>query len=188
MPRTENKQTKLILKSKKLLKENWSIVIFAIVTTTIAWFLKDAVYTTDQMLQSLTQAEATVLSLFGIIVAYLLTSYDSRLDRVEQQIFDVEKVRLERRDVEMDSFLMRRFREVKERKSRTVEGCLLVGSCLVFSLLLSVIAFGLRDISNWENLKLVVSSLDFTFFFVGIYGIFFMFNRMAKEPEELKHP
>lgn len=177
-----------MLKAKKWLKRNWDtyVVIFAVVTVSVAWFLKDAMYTSSEMLQSLTQAEATVLSLFGIIAAYLMTSFDSRLDRLEQQSFDVEKVPLEERDIEMSSFLIRRFKEVKKRKSGTAKGCLAVGSFLVFSLLLSVIAFGLRNIDGWVGLKNEVSMLDITFFFLGIFGIFLMFNRIAKEPEEPK--
>ena len=175
-------------KAKELFKGNWYIVALAVVVTLIAWSLKDAMYTSSEMLQSLTQAEATVLSLFGIIVAYLMTSFDSRLDRLEQQSFDIKKVPLEDRDIEMSSFLIRRYEEVKERKSKTAKGCLLVGSSLVFSLLLSVIAFGLRDINDWENLKIVVSMFDILFFFLGIFGIFLLFNRIAKEPEEGPKP
>ena len=175
-----------MLEIGKWFKENWFLVIFAAVTTLIAWSLKDAMVTSDKMLQSLVQAQATILSLFGIIVAYLLTSYDSRLDRLEQQSFDIEKLPLEDRVIEMSSFLMRRFKEIKKCKSRTAKGCLWVGASLVFSLLLSVIAFGLRDTNNWENLKIEISILNILFFFLGIFGIFLIFNRMGKEPEEPK--
>lgn len=178
---------KSLSKAKKWLKGNWDIIILAVVLNLIAWSLKDVVMTSNGMLESLTQAEATVLSLFGIIVAYLLTSYDSRLDRLEQQSFEVEKVPFEdNRDIELSKFLIRRFKEIKERKSRIARGCLLVGSALVFSLLSSVIAFGLRDMSGWENLKIGVSMFDILFFFLGIYGIFVLFNRISKEPEEPK--
>jgi cobalamin biosynthesis protein CobD/CbiB len=173
-------------KIEKWFKGNWFIVFFAVVTTLIAWFLKDAIMTSDGMLQSLVQAQATILSLFGIIVAYLLTSYDSRLDRLEQQSFDVERVPLDDRDHELSSFLIKRFKEIKKQKSKTAQGILWVGSALVFSLLLSVIAFGLRDVSGWENLKAEVSMVDIVLFFCGILGIFLMFNRMGKEPEEPK--
>ncbi len=172
---------------EKLLKENWDIAILAVVVTLIAWSLKDFVITSNGMLESLTQAEATVLSLFGVIVAYLMTSFDSRLDRLEQQNFEVEKVPFEdNRDMELSKFLIRRCEEVKYRKKRTGKGILMIGSALLFSLSLSVIAFGLRDLSDWENLKMEVSMLDIMFFFLGIYGIFLLFNRISKEPEEPK--
>jgi len=175
-----------MLKAKKWLKRNWDIVILTTVMTLIAWSLKDVIITSNGMLESLTQAEATVLSLFGIIVAYLLTSYDARLDRLEQQSFEIEKLPLEDRDIELSNFLIKRFEEVKDRKSTTAKGILLIGFALILSLLLSVIAFGLRNINNWENLKIEISMLNIVFFFLGVFGIFMLFTRIAKEPEEPK--
>lgn len=174
-------------KAKMWFKGNWNIVILAVVVTSIAWSLKDFVMTSNGMLASLTQAEATVLSLFGVIVAYLMTSFDSRLDRLEQQSFEVEKLPFEdNRDWELSKFLIKSFEEVKERKNKTAQGVLWVGIALVLSFSLSVVAFGLKDLNGWENLKGEVSLFDILFFFLGIFGLFLLFNRLSKEPEEPK--
>jgi hypothetical protein len=176
-------------KSENWLQRNWDwfiIVVFAIVADLVAWYLRDVIITSTGMLESLTQAEATILALFGIIVAYLMSSYDSRLDRLEQQKFEIDKVNMNDRDLVMSVFLEKRFKEVKDQKRKVAKGVLWVGFSLVLSLLLSVIAFGLREINDWENAKIGVGMFDILFFFLGIYGILLMLYRIGKEPEEPK--
>lgn len=177
---------KSMSQTKKWLKENWDwgfVIVFATVTTGVSWYLKDVIWTSKDMLQSLTQAEATVLSLFGIIVAYLLASYDTRLDRLEEQRPHAE-------EVEDFDAIDKRFRQIKERKRKTARGCLIIGFCLIVSLLLSVAIFGVRDLNDLsdisQRIRLMLGMFDILLFFCGACGIFLIFNRMGKEPEELK--
>jgi tetrahydromethanopterin S-methyltransferase subunit D len=79
------------------LKQHHPIPILAIVCTIIglvlgglASFIAQISVNSKNMLQSLIQAEATVLGFFGLIVTYVLVSYDTRLDRFEQERFDCE--------------------------------------------------------------------------------------------------
>jgi hypothetical protein len=115
---------------KKWLRENWNIIVLAVFTALVSWYLTDAMLTSKEMLQSITQAEATVLSLFGIIVAYLLTSYDTRLDRLEQQRYDSEK-----RDNYPKMYMIDEQKgKIRERKRKTALACLCIGFSLILSL------------------------------------------------------
>jgi hypothetical protein len=155
-------------------------IIILLITLLIARFLGDVVITSSGMLESLVQAQATVLSLFGIIIAYLLNVNDSKLDRLEQETFEIENLPEEKRDKKLYDFTVRRYETVREHKRRIAKGCLLIGSILVLSLLLSVIAFSLRGIGGWGPLKILVSALDMLLFFIGIFGIFSILNRIGK--------
>jgi hypothetical protein len=180
-----------MLKAKKWLKENWDFLkknldwygrIFVIIAFLIALLLWDVIITSVGMLESLVQAQATVLGLFGIIIAYFLNAYDLRLDRLEQESFFEERngKKIESKEIE------ERYNEVRKHKFNVAKGFFVIGSLLVFSLLLSVIAFRLREISGWEPLKIGVSVADISFFFVGMFGILLILNKIGKQSKELK--
>ena len=67
--------------------------IFFIISIPFGIFL---LLSTDS-LKSLIEGIATMLGFFGLIAIYLLTSYDSRIDKLEEKIQDLEdekKIRL----------------------------------------------------------------------------------------------
>jgi hypothetical protein len=136
-------------------------------------------------LKALIEAEATVLGFFGLIAVYFLTSYDSRIDRVEEKILDL-KSNLRDDQVSVDTIKID-FESLKQkiikRKRRTVEGILSSLAGLVMSFLLSIYVLGLVTINPQAVLAYQLSVPASMFLFIGIFGIFIMFYRMRKEPE-----
>jgi hypothetical protein len=92
--------------------------IVALVITIAAINIAKITINSAAVLQSLIQAEATILGFFGIIVTYLLTSYDTRLDRFEQQRFDARNSPADLKKVEIINIS---YLEVIDDKIRTLK-------------------------------------------------------------------
>jgi hypothetical protein len=135
-----------------------------------------AVYS-DAMLQSITQAEATILGFFGLIAAYLLTSYDARLDRLEQQRFELETAG---KQGKVDS-ISKRLKQIRRRKIESTTIIVMVGAVLIISLLSSITTQGIRTFN--PSLATVISACSLMLMFLGTYGVFFLFLIISKEPE-----
>lgn len=157
--------------SKKWLKENLSAIISAIsgfiagvVTFVFSYYM---VYS-KTMLQSMTQAEATIVGFLGLIAIYSLTSYDTRLDRLEQQHFDLEMTN--NRDKAVSIY--EKMKQVESSKSSSIAVVALVSLALIVSLLSSIATQGIVDFNSDSARILSIISLESLF--LGIYGMFYV--------------
>jgi hypothetical protein len=162
-----------------------TIFIIALIIVVGAINIADIAISSKDVLQSLIQAEATILGFFGIIVTYLLASYDTRLDRLEQQRFDVRKSPDDLKKMEMLDFsyvdlIGTKIENIKQRKRDIAETMGIYTFFLILSLLLSIITLGMID-SNSAYLNFL-SVLGLAFFFFGIVGILIGFIQISREP------
>jgi hypothetical protein len=163
---------------KFLQRRIWQIFILLIgyFLLYFALILVDVVIGSTPMLQSLIQADATVLGFFGVIAAYSLTSYDSRIDRFEQQRFDLALKGQE--SVAKEIFIRIVF--IRKRKRETAQGIAIVSGLLILSLVLGIILLGANNINNSILIWLLAFG-TLGFFFVGLGMIFFLFYQMSWE-------
>jgi hypothetical protein len=136
------------------------------------------------MLQSLIQAEATILGFFGIIVSYMLTSYDSRIDRLEQQRFDVRSSpddlkKIGQFDFSFKDVIDEKIEYLKQLKKEIAKTEGLCVFFLILALISSIIMFGLQDFES--PLSKNISALNLGFFFMGIVGIIIVFIQISYE-------
>lgn len=134
--------------------------------------------TRTDVLKILIEAEATILGFFGLIAVYALTSYDNRIDRVEERILNKE---------EADDQLLSLFsltRKIRERKTKFVLGALPSLASLVLSFFLSITVLGLVNINPNMLIAYQLSIAASSLLFTGVFAIFMMLYRMGKEPEE----
>jgi hypothetical protein len=142
--------------------------------------------------KTLIEAEATILGFFGLIAVYALTSYDNRIDKVEEKILDSES------DIDVDLFSLDYFkreireirlhslkRKIRERKRRTVMGILSALISIILSFFLSITVLGLVNINPQMVFAYQLSFVASTFLFIGIFAIFMMLYRMGREPEDI---
>jgi uncharacterized membrane protein len=177
------------------IKENWKSVVITIIivcgsiilTVVSIFYGLVAVISKDTMLTSLIEAEATIIGFYGLILVYALTSFDSRADRIEQQLFDlIEKEKYSEIPIETlktvtsknrGKSLDKALKNIQQRKIKLINSSLLVGVYLVSSLLLSILALGMPDIS----LSLLFCMFAVALFFSGIIGIFgILYNLSAR--------
>lgn len=142
--------------------------------------LINIVMSSTQMLQSLIQAEATILGFFGIIAAYMLTSYDTRLDRLEKQRFDLEMKGIVNYPKAIE--LEKRIEWIKHQKRRTALGMCGLSGFLVMSLVFSIVTLGTANIHSRIVQDIGLTGLDL--FFAGIAMIILLFYQMSWEAEE----
>lgn len=129
----------------------------------------------ETMLQSLIQAEATVIGFSGIIAVYALTSFDSRIDRLEEQ-----KFKLERSDsTNVVKKWNDRIKDINKHKRGTINSILYMMSFLFSSLLLSILALGIAD-SLW-SFSFCVLGIDL--FFSSIFMLILMFYELREVAE-----
>ena len=165
---------------KKWLKKFWILIVpFAIVVAFFAAvsfsnFLANISLTSTNMLQSAIQAEATILGFFAIIGAYFLTSCDTRIDRLEQQLFDLS---ISKKNLMLEP-LTNKIEELKEIKKGSAGFIAIISSCVIISLLCSTIALGMKDANS--PLAQGFSSFAFYLFFIGIGGIVFFFYMISR--------
>jgi hypothetical protein len=147
-----------------------------------------AVISKETMLKSLIEAEATILGFFGLIVVYALNSFDNRIDRLEQQLFDTKEKYLDLQDLPKEitktgeakvADLNDRLSNIQKKRRKMINTALAVGAYLVSSLLLSILALGMPDIL----LAFVLCFCAIGIFFVSIVGMFKIFYDLAKSPE-----
>jgi len=140
------------------------------------------------VLKSVIEAEATILGLFGIVVAYLLTSYDNRLDRLDQQKFDL---RLKYQSVtEGIEEIEAKMTKIRTRKKDIVWAVIVGSGSLVFSFFLFIATLGIVsmdtnaiEISTKMDIAFKISPIASMFLFLGIFAMFLMLFRIGKEPE-----
>jgi hypothetical protein len=144
-------------------------LIIGIILGGLAEYVAEVSVNSKDMLQSLIQAEATVLGFFGIVVSYFLVSYDTRLDRLEQQRFDCE---LANKPQAVDSYCkkMISLKEIKQSATRTLGG---IGILFILSLLLSILALGAIDTNSTFSTGFAYFGLGA--FFTGIVGLVLSF-------------
>lgn len=132
-----------------------------------------------EMLKALIEAEATILGFFGLITVYALTSLDTRIDKLEQQlharIFDIKEKFSDLGGVKK-TYLTERLSNIKEEKRKTVYSALYAGVLLVGSLLSSILGLGI-PIEEWA---FYLCSLSVLLFFFGIGQTLLMIYDLAK--------
>jgi hypothetical protein len=158
--------------------------IVALVITIAAINIAKITINSAAVLQSLIQAEATILGFFGIIVTYLLTSYDTRLDRFEQQRFDARNSPADLKKVEIINIsylevIDDKIRTLKRQKKEIAGSMGLYAFLLALSLLFSVITLGMID-SGSPYLD-ALSVLGLSLFFLGVVGIVIVFLQISTE-------
>jgi len=173
--------------SQKHPKVIWiTITIFSIVLS-LTFFLFSIpfgffiILSTDAV-KTLIEAEATILGFFGLIAVYLLTSYDNRIDRLEEKIEDSSDMS----KTEAFSAIQRRLKDRKRRASNAILWALI---SLILSFFLSIVNLGLLGVNEGNPtetalqiaipLIIVASSL----LFIGAFSIFLMIYRIGREPE-----
>jgi hypothetical protein len=121
------------------------------------------------MLSSVIQAEATIFGFFGIAASYILVSFDTRIDRLEQQRFDCE---LANKDQAADSY-RKKIASIKEAKKDLTKSLGLVGLILILSLLFSVLALGAVDTNS--AFSETISYCGLSLLFVGVVVVVIVF-------------
>ena len=177
---------------KRLISENQRKIIFpTVLAIVVSLVLLDLfvfglvpVYEKEPMLPSLIEAEATILGFFGLIVVYVLSSLDSKIDRVEQRLHTRIREPLEKyKDLGgvLKTILTERLRNIEEKKRETVRSALFIGVYMIASLMLAIWALGIPLKHN--DLSFVLSSYSLMFLFVSISGFLWILYSLGKSPE-----
>jgi hypothetical protein len=145
------------------------------------------------MLKALIEAQATILGFYGLIVIYALTSFDGRIDRLERQMFELNK---EIRVMDLEDLkkygslekykdMTRILSNVEKLKRRTVGSALFNGILLIGSLLTSILGLGFLGIPDnpFGEVVFGLSVFSVMLFFFSIGLIFLMIYDLAKSPE-----
>jgi hypothetical protein len=171
------------LRVKEVWKTGLAIAIFITIFISLLYgylsflgYLALAALNSTEMLQSLIQAQATILGFLGVIVAYMLTSYDSRIDRCEQQVFDFAFPRLGKEtpeDLAIVQQLAGRTTKMKDLKKDALVTISITSIFMILSLLLCITTLGIKN--------QILGSLGFYLFFGGISNMIFLFYEMTKD-------
>jgi len=129
-----------------------------------------------EMLKALIEAEATILGFFGIFAVYALTSFDSRMDRLEEQLFDIQMKSMKQRNQVIFGDLPNKIKGIQKAKRRAVLSALYAGILLVGSLLSSILGLGF-PIEEWA---FSLCSLSAMLFFFGIGQTLLMIYDLAE--------
>jgi hypothetical protein len=173
--------------SQKHPKVIWITITIFSIALSLTFFLFSIpfgffiILSTDAV-KTLIEAEATILGFFGLIAVYLLTSYDNRIDRLEEKIEDSSDMS----KTEAFSAIQRRLKDRKRRASNAILWALF---SLILSFFLSIVNLGLLGVNEGNPtetalqiaipLIIVASSL----LFIGAFSIFLMIYRIGREPE-----
>lgn len=171
-------------KIRQRILENWKSILYPIVlffgslglgfVALLYGFM--AGVAKESILKPLVEAEATILGFFALVAVYALTSLDNRLDRLEQQFFDM-KEQFGDLTKHQKEYVARRIGEIKRKKRKMINHVLIVGVYLVSSLLLSILALGLI-----QEQAIVFCFFVMLLFLAGIFGIFLMLYRLSERP------
>lgn len=145
------------------------------------------------MLKAMIEAQATILGFYGLIVVYALTSFDGRIDRLENQKFELNKEirfmteedreiwRSREKYVEISKTLI----NVQKIRKRTVDSTLFNGILLIGSLLTSILGLGFSGITDYPFGELVfyLTSISVLLFFFSIALILLMIHDLAHSPK-----
>jgi hypothetical protein len=191
-PPTKDKWWKRVAKwdreySKKHPRAIWiAIIVFSIALslTFFVWSIPFGFFiilSADAM-QTLIEAEATILGFFGLIAVYLLTSYDNRIDKLQEKILDSsDKAKIE-------SFSVAQQR-LKNRKIRATIAILSALISLILSFFLSIVTLGLLSLNEGHpsqtalNIAVPLIVVASMLLFIGVFSIFLMIYRIGSEPE-----
>jgi hypothetical protein len=159
------------------------ILAIALVSSILGSGLGRVIVNSDVALQSIIQAESTILGFFGVVVAYLLASYDTRLDRLEQQCFDLEATDPINQQFhkERANAIHRKIKRVESIKRRLAVVIVITSIFLILSLLLSVAVLSMNDSDIF--LAELLSPYAVVAFFTGIFGFVILFSTTFKKVE-----
>jgi len=174
---------------KLWMKENWLfflvfvfVMVFVMVFGEISRFYSSVAMANPEMLKALVEAEATIIGFFGLIFIYALTSLDSRLDRLEEELFSLTtnkqlEIPKELSQAETSKISLT-ISSIQTSKKKLVNDALRNGLLLVVSLLLLTLALG----TGQTGLGQMACDLGVGFFFLGIATIFWMLRELSKTP------
>ena len=190
------------------LNENWKQILKDILYLTIPptifmvisiFFGVATVLAKSDVIKSLIQAEATILGFLGLVIVYVLKSFDDKEDRYMQMLFDLQmkgkdaetillsgeelrlvatkrdkgvKIRRESRGGFLQSLIDR----TNKQKKATVRFTRTIGAYLISSILLSIWILGMPDVVFAGLLSIFAVYL----FLVSLVGIFQMLGDIGK--------
>lgn len=186
--RTHPKETNLMV---------WlSIVIFSVAIALLMYGFSVpfglVTILSNDALKTLIEAEATILGFFGLVAVYALTSYDNRIDKIENRIEEyVEKN--ESKPIGYPNYTNEgAYHDRKDlliqRKGRFTKSIIISLGCLFVSFFLSIYDYGILTIKDITVESTVSTTFPlilgaFVFLFTGILSIFVMLYGMGKEPK-----
>ena len=152
-------------------------IIFLLFAFTFGFFIVISI----DAAKALAEAIATILGFFGLIAVYVLTSYDNRLDKLEEKIQGTNDT------IKIQGF--RTFqRNIKTRKIYATIRIITGLGCLFVSLLLSITTLGSLGV-NPQNPTETALLLAFgttiiasMLLFIGVFAILVMIYSIGKEP------
>jgi len=134
-------------------------------------------------LKALIEAEATILGFFGLVVVYMLNSLDTRIDRLEQQRFDLTEKNKEEEASEKEKIRD----NIRSLKKYVIKRAAIMGSLLALSLLISIWLLGIVDIvievqvqGIIGNIYALVGGAAILMFFLGLWFVFGLFKEITK--------
>lgn len=141
----------------------------------------------SELLKALLSAQATILGFFGIIAVYLITAYDNKMDKIEEQIQTSD----DKGNWYRTARLTRKQQKTKKRKQLAIMAIVFSLLGQFVSIILSIIALGLKSIDvsgnteSTSNLVLVflLNSVTTGLLFMGVASIVFLLLIMRKDPE-----
>ncbi len=160
------------------------VIIISFISGLLGSRLGKVLVNSDVALQAIVQTESTILGFFGVIVAYILASYDSRLDRLEQQCFDLEATEPIKQEFykERVTAIHEKINEIEAVKTRL--SVVIVGTSilLILSIILSVSVLGIKnfDIQFAESLCPWAVIL----FFTSINAMVLVFSTISRKIEK----
>jgi ABC-type multidrug transport system fused ATPase/permease subunit len=147
-----------------------------------------------EIVKALLDVSAMFLGLFGVFVVYLLSYYDSRIDKLEKEIeyekntrnlnvwgeSDEQKVK---RATKINA-VEKKLAKIKDKKGSTANMSLFTFVCFMVSLVSSIVTLGLLSTNSQGWLLDVIrgsASVTLASLFVGILLVFTLIRRIGKE-------
>jgi hypothetical protein len=189
-------------------KGDWIFTAIIIIILSLFSSFYILVLANTDALKAFIEAEATVLGFFGIIAVYMLTSIDSRIDRLESEKHEYEaKLEFAVTGSPSDakptpsslqlwtskvSNLEGRLDRIQNKKETLAYEASIIGTGLIVSLIADVALLGLQSmyvnaLTKFSSpLKVLVSLAAATptmLFFISTWYIFSLLRRMGKKPK-----
>lgn len=189
MPQYEKPTTKIASEETNLESFSYAklgFAIFVAVCVAVIFFIVSIYYGFVIILsidaaQALVEAIATILGFFGLIAVYLLTSFDSRIDRLEEKIQDSND------DAKTQHFKTIQGK-IKTRKGYATIRIITGLCCLFVSLLLSITNLGLLSVNSGNltetgyQLAFLITITTSMLLFIGVVDILIMIYSIGNEP------
>jgi polyferredoxin len=171
----------------------WAVISVAIAAIFVEYSIPISLFTSlsTEALKALVETGASLLAFFGIIAVYAVTSFDSRIDRMEDKILDAE---------DQDNWLRanrltNKRQGMIKRKQYAIISIMAALLGFLVSFILSIVALAFKTIDVDASTTSVNYSAVFlanifatAFLMIGILAIFVMLNLIRKEPEEKTTP